>query len=95
MERRKLAIVALAAAAAVAVGGSAPSDRSPFDNRTPPGCFFVGDIGDRTVGGAHTLCFKVKDQSHMHAAAYFHLETKGSCNTGPTSVDQHRAYGIS
>jgi hypothetical protein len=47
-----------------------------------PGCFFVRDVGDRTVTGPHSLYFKVKDVSHMHALAYFHVETRGQCGTG-------------
>jgi hypothetical protein len=46
------------------------------------GCFFVRDVGDRTVTGPHSLYFKVKDVAHMHALAYFHVETKGQCGTG-------------
>src|SRR5580704_5883417 len=46
------------------------------------GCFFVRDIGDRTVTGPHSLYFKVKDPAHMHALAYFHVETRGACGTG-------------
>src|ERR1700744_4182887 len=96
MELRKLAIVLVAAATAIGIGASAAptSHPGPFDSRTPPGCFFVRDIGDRTVGGPHTLYFKVKDQSHIHAVAYFHLETKGECNTGPTASDEHPAFTI-
>jgi hypothetical protein len=46
------------------------------------GCFFVRDVGDRTVTGPHSLYFKVKDVAHMHAIAYFHVETRGQCGTG-------------
>jgi len=93
-------ILAVAAASATTVAAWAAPDEAPvfgkttFDERTPPGCFFVRDIGDRTVGGPHTLYFKVKDQSHMHSVAFFHIETLGDCNTGPTSEDQHHAYRI-
>jgi hypothetical protein len=46
------------------------------------GCFFVRDVGDRTVTGPHSLYFKVKDVAHMHTLAYFHVETRGACGTG-------------
>jgi hypothetical protein len=81
-------LVVAAAASAVAVGAS------PTPQSRTPGCFFVRDIGDRTVGGPHTLYFKVKDQSHMRTVAYFHIETRGVCNAGPTSNDQHHAFTI-
>ncbi|HEY3947786.1 hypothetical protein [Phenylobacterium sp.] len=90
MERRGLVIAIAAAAAATAAATAATA--AP-QSRTP-GCFFVRDIGDRTVGGPHTLYFKVKDQSHMHAVAYFHVETRGYCNTGPISDDQHHAFRV-
>ncbi|THD61865.1 hypothetical protein [Phenylobacterium sp.] len=56
------------------------------------GCFFVRDIGDRVAAGPHTLYFKVKDIDHMHAVAYFHVETKGDCVTGGTP--RHEAFEV-
>ena len=61
--------------------------------QAPPGCFYVRDIGDRTVGGPHTLYFKVKDRAHMHAVAYYRIETDGVCATGAAPT-QHAAYSI-
>jgi hypothetical protein len=51
-----------------------------------PGCFFVRDIADPVAAGPHTFYFKVKDINHMHAIAYFHVETKEHCDAGPTPV---------
>src|ERR1700744_1974228 len=66
----------------------------PAKAQPPPGCFFVRDVGDRTVGGPHTLYFKVKDRAHMHAIAYFHVETKGDCDTGRAPTE-HAAFEVS
>ena len=68
-------LTGLAAAATVALASAAAAQPAP-------GCFFVRDVGDRTVTGPHSLYFKVKDVSHMHALAYFHVETKSQCGTG-------------
>ena len=58
------------------------------------GCFFVRDIGDRTVTGPHTLYFKVKDRAHMHAIAYFHVETRHTCDTARSDTD-HGGFEVS
>ena len=68
-------LAGLAAVATVAIASSAAAQPAP-------GCFFVRDVGDRTVTGPHSLYFKVKDVAHMHALAYFHVETRGQCGTG-------------
>ncbi|HZZ32394.1 MAG TPA: hypothetical protein VFE10_10410 [Phenylobacterium sp.] len=86
MKLRFLAGLLGVAAAAAAFSAAA---------QPPPGCFFVRDVGDRTVGGPHTLYFKVKDRAHMHAIAYFQVETAGACNTAPDSSSQHAAFRIS
>jgi hypothetical protein len=86
MNLRLLAGLAGLASAALAFAAAA---------QPTPGCFFVRDIGDRTAGGPHTLYFKVKDRSHMHAIAYFHVETKRDCDTGPDSNSQHAAFRVS
>src|SRR5471032_2684872 len=65
----------LAGAATLALASAAAAQPAP-------GCFFVRDIGDRTVTGPHSLYFKVKDVAHMHALAYFHVETRGQCGAG-------------
>jgi hypothetical protein len=83
----KLLLVAASAVAALGVGAAAPSGESS--------CFFVRDVGDRTVGGSHTLYFKVKDTAHMHAVAYYHVETSGRCMAGINSPTQHSAFGVS
>jgi hypothetical protein len=60
-----------------------------------PGCFLVGDVGDRTVAGPHTLYFKVKDAAHMHAIAYYRVELSGRCDVGAGSPTQHMGFGVS
>jgi hypothetical protein len=80
----------LAALAGFAIAAAA----FPAGAQPAPGCFFVRDVGDRTVGGPHTLYFKVKDRSHMHAIAYFHVETKGDCDTGRAPTE-HAAFTVS
>jgi hypothetical protein len=84
MNLRRLAWVAGVATAALAFAAVA---------QPAPGCFFVRDIGDRTVGGPHTLYFKVKDQAHMHAIAYFHVETQHNCDTSASDT-QHGGFRI-
>jgi hypothetical protein len=82
----KVLLVAASAVAALGVGAAAsPSGSS---------CFFVRDVGDRTVGGPHTLYFKVKDTAHMHAVAYYHVETSGRCMAGMTSPTQHSGFAV-
>jgi hypothetical protein len=76
----------LAVVATIALTSAAAADPAP-------GCFFVRDIGDPTVGGPHTLYFKVKDRAHMHALAYFHVETKGVCDPTGTSTE-HGGFEI-
>ena len=69
-------LAGLAGAATLALASAAAAQPAP-------GCFFVRDIGDRTVTGPHSLYFKVKDPAHMHALApTSHVETRGACGTG-------------
>jgi hypothetical protein len=68
-------VAGLAGVASLALASAAAA-------QPPPGCFFVRDVGDTTVTGPHTLYFKVKDVSHMHALAYYHVETRSACGTG-------------
>jgi hypothetical protein len=79
-------LTGLAAAATLALAFSAAA-------APPPGCFYVRDVGDRSVGGPHTLYFKVKDEAHMHAIAYFHVETKGACDTSE-STTEHAGFQV-
>ena len=85
MTLRCLAGLAGVAVAAVAFAAAA---------QPAPGCFFVRDIGDRTVGGPHTLYFKVKDRAHMHAIAYFHVETRHTCDTSHSDTE-HGGFEVS
>jgi hypothetical protein len=80
-------LAGLAGVAAVALASTAAAQPTA-------GCFFVRDIGDHTVGGPHTLYFKVKDVAHMHALAYFHVETKGVCDTLGSDTE-HGGFQIS
>jgi hypothetical protein len=73
-------LAGLAGVASVALASTAAAEPTP-------GCFFVRDIGDPTVGGPHTLYFKVRDRSHMHALAYFHVETRSDCNVTGTDTE--------
>jgi hypothetical protein len=77
-----IATLAIASAASTGPAASAPER----------GCFFVRDIGDRVAAGPHTLYFKVKDVDHMHALAYFHVETKGDCVAGGTP--RHEGFEV-
>ncbi|HEX3367362.1 hypothetical protein [Phenylobacterium sp.] len=85
MNLRRLAGLAGVATVALASAAAAEPTR---------GCFFVRDVGDRTVGGPHTLYFKVKDVSHMHAVAYFHVETKHVCDAVGSDTE-HGGFQIS
>jgi hypothetical protein len=85
MALRRLAGLAGLAVAALAFAAAA---------QPAPGCFFVRDIGDRTVGGPHTLYFKVKDRAHMHAIAYFHVETRHACDTARSDT-AHGGFDVS
>jgi hypothetical protein len=81
---------ATAAAAAFPAAAQKPTDRSlVVDN-----CFFVRDVGDRTVVGQHTLYFKVKDRAHMHAIAYYRVETTPRCTAGVESPTQHAGFVV-
>jgi hypothetical protein len=86
MLMRLLLLTALAGVATVALTSAAAADPTP-------GCFFVRDIADPTVGGPHTLYFKVKDRAHMHAIAYFHVETKGDCDPVGSSTE-HGGFDV-
>jgi hypothetical protein len=84
----KLLILAALAGSAVAFGATA--DPSFAHNQ----CFFVRDVGDRTIAGPRTLYFKVKDPAHMHTLAYFRLETIESCHPGMDQPTQHAGFSI-
>jgi hypothetical protein len=83
---RNLLIGALALAA-LATGATAQAQSNSA-------CFFVRDVGDRTVGGPHTLYFKVKDRAHMHALGVYRVETSGRCLAGVSSPTQHAGFSV-
>ncbi|HEX2815680.1 MAG TPA: hypothetical protein VHN39_04775 [Phenylobacterium sp.] len=88
----KLLLLAALAGATAASGGTALGATNQSLSGSP--CFFVRDVGDRTVGGPHTLYFKVKDVAHMHALAYYHVETSGRCLAGVDSPTEHAGFSV-
>jgi hypothetical protein len=88
----KLLLLAALAGMTAVTGGAAFGAANQSLAGSP--CFFVRDVGDRTVGGPHTLYFKVKDRAHMHALAYYHVETSGRCMAGADSPTQHAGFGV-
>jgi hypothetical protein len=89
----KLLLLAAMAGATVLSGGAAVGAANQSPSEGP--CFFVRDVGDRTVGGPHTLYFKVKDVAHMHALAYYRVETSGRCQAGMDTPTEHAGFGVS
>jgi hypothetical protein len=88
----KLLLLAALVGATVATGGATFGATNQSLAGTP--CFFVRDVGDRTVGGPHTLYFKVKDVAHMHAIAYYRVETSGRCQAGMGAPTQHAGFDV-
>jgi hypothetical protein len=88
----KLLLLVALAGATMASGGAAFAAANQSLSGTP--CFFVRDVGDRTVGGPHTLYFKVKDRAHMHALAYYRVETVGHCAVGADLPTQHAGFSV-
>ncbi len=88
----KLLLLAATAGATVMAGGTALGATNQSLSGSP--CFFVRDVGDRTVGGPHTLYFKVKDRAHMHALAYYRVETSGHCSAGSDLPTQHAGFSV-
>ncbi len=82
-------ILAALAGCAVAFGAAADPSLSHGS------CFFVRDVGDRTIAGPHTLYFKVKDPAHMHTLGYFRLETTADCHPGMAVPTQHAGFSLS
>jgi hypothetical protein len=80
-------------AGATAISGPAALG-APSQSLSGSPCFFVRDVGDRTVGGPHTLYFKVKDVAHMHALAYYRVETSGRCQAGMDKPTQHAGFDV-
>jgi hypothetical protein len=84
---KRLVLAALAAAALSPAFGAAAQPHAD------PGCFLLRSVGDRTVVG-HTLYFKVKDVAHMHAIAYYRVETIGRCDAGLESPTLHSGFSV-
>ena len=84
-------LLVLAALTAAALSPAFGATAQPHADK---GCFLLRDVGDRTVVG-HTLYFKVKDVAHMHAIAYYRVETTGRCDAGVNSPTLHSGFGVS
>jgi hypothetical protein len=83
----KLLLLTALAGAAVAFGAAA----QPLSEKS---CFLATAIGDHTVGGPHTLYFKVKDRANMHALAFYRVEISGRCQAGMNSSTEHGGFAI-
>jgi hypothetical protein len=83
----KLFLIA-AGALVLAAPTPAPAASSPG-----PGCFYVRDVGGRSVADANTLYFGVLDRSHMTTQAYFRVRISG-CNVIPGSHSRSSAAGV-
>jgi len=84
MKRLLLAALAASAAALGATAQPAPGNA----------CFFVRDVGDRSVVGSHTIYFKVTERAHMHTIAYYRVETDGRCDVGANASDPHHGFWV-
>jgi hypothetical protein len=87
-------LLLLAALAGATVVSGAVARGAPNQSLSGSPCFYVRDVGDRTVGGPHTLYFKVKDRAHMHALAYYRVETSGHCAVGADLPTQHAGFSV-
>jgi hypothetical protein len=58
-----------------------------------PGCFYVRDVGGRSVADSNTLYFGVLDRSHMTTQAYFRVRVSG-CHVVPGSHSRSSAAGV-
>jgi hypothetical protein len=75
----------LLAAALMAVAGPAAAQ--------DPGCFFVRDVGGRSVLDEHTLYFGVLDKAHMTTQAYFRVRVS-DCPVVPGSNSRAGPHGL-
>lgn len=80
--------------AALTIAALSPAFGAAAQRHADKGCFLITDVGDRTVAGPHTLYFKVKDAAHMHAIAYYRVETTGRCLAGVSSPSQHAGFQV-
>ena len=90
----KLLVLAALATAALAPALPAAAQKPADRSLAVDSCFFVRDVGDRTIGGANILYFKVKDRAHMHAIAYYRVETNGRCTAGMEAPTQHAGFVV-
>jgi hypothetical protein len=91
----KLLLLAALAGAAVAQTAAAQNATAQTAAARPSSndpCFFIRDVGDRTVAGPRTLYFKVKDRAHMHALAYYRVDLREACGAGTRSSTQHNGF---
>lgn len=58
-----------------------------------PGCFYVRDVGGRSVADSNTLYFGVLDRSHMTTQAFFRVRVSG-CHVVPGSHSRSSAAGV-
>jgi hypothetical protein len=58
-----------------------------------PGCFFVRDVGGRSVADMNTLYFGVLDKAHMTTKAYFRVRVT-DCNVIPGSHSRAGPHGL-
>jgi hypothetical protein len=75
----------LIAAALVAIAAPAAAQ--------DPGCFFVRDVGGRSVADKNTLYFGVLDKAHMTTRAYFRVRVS-DCNVIPGSHSRAGPHGL-
>jgi len=58
-----------------------------------PGCFFVRDVGGRSVLDEHTIYFGVLDKAHMTTQAYYRVQVS-DCPVVPGSNSRSSAVGL-
>jgi hypothetical protein len=58
-----------------------------------PGCFFVRDVGGRSVADTNTLYFGVLDKAHMTTKAYFRVKVT-DCNVIAGSHSRAGPHGL-
>jgi hypothetical protein len=82
--------VLLIAAGALALAASTPAPAAPGPG---PGCFYIRDVGGRSVVDPNTVYFGVLDRSHMTTQAYFRVRISG-CHVIPGSHSRSSAAGV-
>ena len=78
-------------AGALALAASTPAPAAPPG--AGPGCFYVRDVGGRSVADSNTVYFGVLDRSHMTTQAYFRARVSG-CHLIPGSHSRSSAAGV-